>query len=120
MFWFEEMVDEDIRDAVIECLKKNNPSYKGHNAVCYGAGDHTLEFKKNKFATYTFTADSVVTETKGEPVVDTPVVEEPEKDEAPVVEETNKPNGNNKPNKPNGNNKPNKTNGNNKNKNKNK
>ena len=54
MFWFSEEVDEDLVNAAIECLKANNPSYKGHNAIASGEGDHELEFKKNKFATYTF------------------------------------------------------------------
>ena len=54
MFWFSEEVDEDIVDATIDCLKANNPSYKGHNAIAFGEGAHKLEFKKNKFATYTF------------------------------------------------------------------
>ncbi|MBQ5671400.1 MAG: VWA domain-containing protein, partial [Oscillospiraceae bacterium] len=61
MFWFSEGVDEDIQNAVIECLKANNPSYKGHNAIAFGAGDHDLEFKKGKFVTYTFTGFDVVT-----------------------------------------------------------
>jgi hypothetical protein len=54
MFWFSEEVDENLVNATIDCLKANNPSYKGHNAVAVGAGEHTLEFKNNKFATYTF------------------------------------------------------------------
>ena len=61
MFWFSEEVDEDTVNATIECLKANNPSYKGHNAVAFGAGEHELEFKKNKFVTYTFAGcDAVV------------------------------------------------------------
>ena len=47
MFWFADEVDEAEQNAVIECLKDHNPSYKGHNAVAFGA-DHVLEFKKNK------------------------------------------------------------------------
>ena len=54
MFWFSEKVDEATQQAVIDCLKDNNPSYKGHNAIAFGEGEHKLEFKKNKFATYTF------------------------------------------------------------------
>ena len=54
MFWFSEEVDQQTAEAVIECLKANNPSYKGYNAMAYGAGDHDLEFKKGKFVTYTF------------------------------------------------------------------
>ena len=54
MFWFAEDVDEDIQQAVIDCLKANNPSYKGHNAIAFGNGDHQLEFKTGKFVTYHF------------------------------------------------------------------
>lgn len=54
MFWFSEEVDEQLVNAAIDCLKANNPSYKGHNAVEFGAGEFELEFKKGKFATYTF------------------------------------------------------------------
>lgn len=109
MFWFAEEVDEDVQNAVIECLKDNNPSYKGYNAIAFGNGDHDLEFKKNKFVTYNFEGvnatvandEKVETETE----VETPVVEEetPATEEE-VVEETSKNNGK----------------GNNKNKNKNK
>ena len=60
MFWFSEEVSEDLENAAIECLKDNNPSYKGHNAIAYGSGSHELEFKKNKFATYTFGAEEVI------------------------------------------------------------
>ncbi len=70
MFWFAEEVDEATKDAVIECLKANNPSYKGHNAVAFGEGDHDLEFKKNKFVTYTFTGMEAVD--ADETVVETP------------------------------------------------
>ena len=109
MFWFAEEVDEDVQNAVIDCLKANNPSYKGYNAIAFGNGDHDLEFKKNKFVTYNFEGvnatvandEKVETETE----VETPVVEEetPATEEE-VVEETSKNNGK----------------GNNKNKNKNK
>jgi len=88
MFWVSEEVDEEIQNATIACLKAHNPSYKGHNAIAFGAGNHTLEFKKNKFATYSFDGDVVYTENET-------VVEE----EETVVEETgknNKNNGNNK------------------------
>ena len=57
MFWFSEKVGEDQQQAVIECLIDNNPSYKGHNAVAFGAGEHELEFKEDKFAVYSFTGD---------------------------------------------------------------
>lgn len=60
MFWFSEEVDEDVVDAAIACLKANNPSYKGHNAVAFGAGSHELKYsvgngKKNKEKTVTYT-----------------------------------------------------------------
>lgn len=54
MFWFAEEVDEALVNATIACLKANNRSYKGYNAIAFGEGEHTLEFKKNKFATYNF------------------------------------------------------------------
>ena len=54
MFWIAEEVDADIVDDVITCLKANNPSYKGYNALAFGAGSHQLEFKKNKIVTYNF------------------------------------------------------------------
>ena len=63
MFWFSEEVDEELVNATIDCLKANNPSYKGHNAIAYGEGAHKLEFKKNKFATYTFGNGTVDTGT---------------------------------------------------------
>jgi len=59
MFWFAEEVDEAAQQAVIECLKANNPSYKGHNAIAFGEGAHELEFKKNKFVTYVFGDENV-------------------------------------------------------------
>ena len=55
MFWFSKEVDKEQAEAVVECLAANNPSYKGYNAMAYGAGEHELEFKKGKFVTYTFT-----------------------------------------------------------------
>lgn len=54
MFWFSEEVDEATEATAIECLKANNPSYKGHNAIAFGVGDHDLEFKKGKIVSYTF------------------------------------------------------------------
>ncbi|MBQ6798749.1 MAG: Cys-Gln thioester bond-forming surface protein [Oscillospiraceae bacterium] len=101
LFWTAEEVDEATQQAVIDCLKANNPSYKGHNAFVFGTGDHELEYKNNKFATYTFSADgaaAVIPETDvpaaeapeaEEPVVEEPVVEEPVVEpevEEPVVE----------------------------------
>ena len=108
MFWFAEEVDEDVQNAVIECLKANNPSYKGQNAIAFGNGDHDLEFKKNKFVTYNFEGvnATVANDEKAEIVENESVVEEETpatEEEAPVVE-TSKNNGK----------------GNNKNKNKNK
>lgn len=64
MFWFSEKVDNTVVDATVECLKDHNPSYKGHNAVAFGNGDHTLEFKKNKFATYNFNVGTVMVSTE--------------------------------------------------------
>ena len=64
MFWFAQEVSEDMQQAVIDCLKANNPSYKGHNAIAFGEGDHELEFKKGKFVTYTFAGDIADVEVK--------------------------------------------------------
>lgn len=101
MFWFSEEVSEDLENAAIECLKDNNPSYKGHNAIAYGFGSHELEFKKNKFATYTFGAEEVIV---GDEEVKADASTDPATSEEPVVEETivtndateKKNNGNNK------------------------
>ena len=90
MFWFAEEVDEDVQNAVIECLKDNNPSYKGHNAIAFGAGNHDLEFKKNKFVTYTFDGAAVV-ENGDETKAETPVendTKDDTKDETKVETET--------------------------------
>ena len=92
MFWFAEEVDDETVGAVIECLKSNNPSYKGHNAVCFGGGDHELEFKKNKFVTYSFSGDEVDTETSMTETEESVVVEDA------VIEEVEEPK-NNKNNK---------------------
>ena len=59
MFWFSEEVSKELKAAAIECLIANNPSYKTHDAIAYGAGDHDLSYgkgnKKNtKTVTYTF------------------------------------------------------------------
>ena len=116
MFWFSEEVDKEQADAVVECLAANNPSYKGYNAMAYGAGEHELEFKKGKFVTYTFTGVEDGSCLEFEEVVETPnkqeVVETPNEEE--VVKTPNKNNNNNKNNNKNNNN------NNNKNKNKNK
>ena len=86
MFWFSEEVSQNVIDATVSCLMANNPSYKGHNAVCFGAGEHTLEFKAGKFVTYTF--DGGVEGI----ICDCGVIEEPVEDEEtveePTVEET--------------------------------
>ena len=102
MFWFAEEVEEDVQNAVIDCLKANNPSYKGYNAIAFGAGDHDLEFKKNKFVTYTFDADSAfvnnnANDEKVEVAPETDVESETET-EAPEVSEpeTNEKKNNNK------------------------
>ena len=59
MFWTSEELDEATKQAVIDCIIANNPSYKGHNAFVSGTGDHDLEFKKGKVVTYTFKANGV-------------------------------------------------------------
>ena len=64
MFWFSEKVNNTVVDATVECLKEHNPSYKGHNAVAFGNGDHTLEFKKNKSATYNFNTGTAMDSTE--------------------------------------------------------
>ena len=88
MFWFSEEVDEDVQQAAIDCLIDNNPSYKGHNAIAFGKGEHDLEFKKGKVVTYTFNAGEVVIgkDTTAEEPVEEPSVEEPTVEE-PFVEE---------------------------------
>ena len=75
MFWFSEEVGEDLQNAAIECLKANNPSYKGHNAIAFGEGNHELEFKKNKFVTYSFDTSGASVELPEE-VVEEETVEE--------------------------------------------
>ena len=77
MFWFSEEVDDELVEKAIDCLKDNNPSYKGHNAVAFGEGEHTLEFKKNKFATYEFHFGTLVIEDEDVPTTDEPAIEEP-------------------------------------------
>ena len=90
MFWFAEEVDEATQQAVIDCLKANNPSYKGHNAIAFGGGEHELEFKKNKFVTYTFKGvDEVIIETPAESEPTEAPTEEPT--EAPTEEPTEVP-----------------------------
>ena len=95
MFWFAEEVDEATQQAVIDCLKANNPSYKGHNAVAFGGGDHELEFKKNKFVTYTFSGEEVETDADDEEV-EKPVVEDTVVEEETEETKTNNGKGNNK------------------------
>lgn len=77
MFWFSEEIDDELVEKAIDCLKDNNPSYKGHNAVAFGEGEHTLEFKKNKFATYEFHFGTLVIEDDDVPATDEPAIEEP-------------------------------------------
>ena len=88
MFWTSEEVDEATRNAVIECLENNNPSYKGYNAFAFGDGAFDLEFKTGKFVTYTFTGEK-----EGDYVTseETPEVETtPEGDVTPEEEVTDK------------------------------
>jgi len=83
MFWFsEEIEDQYIIDKTIECLKDNNPSYKGHDAIAFGEGPHDLQYKKNKVVTYIF--DSI--EVEEEPEV--PVEPEETQPEETQPEET--------------------------------
>ena len=92
MFWFSQEVGEDLQQAVIDCLKANNPSYKGHNAVAFGEGDHELEFKKGKFVTYTFAGAiaDVAGKVETTPVETTPTETVPTDTTAPSEPE-NKP-----------------------------
>ena len=53
MLWIAEEVDEATTNAALECVKKNNPSFKACDAVAYGWGSHVLTYKKKKTATYT-------------------------------------------------------------------
>ena len=63
MFWIEEEVDADIVNAVINCLKANNRSYKSHDAnIAFGYGEHDLEFKKGKVVTYAFSQVAMTVE----------------------------------------------------------
>ena len=60
MFWFSEEVDENTINATIACLKANNPSYKGCDAIAFGEGEHDLTYsngngKKNKSKTVIYT-----------------------------------------------------------------
>lgn len=69
MLWVAEEVDEGIVDKLIKCVKKNNPSYKGHDSVAFGGGEHNLTYtnnknKKNKkTVTYKFDNAKVIVET---------------------------------------------------------
>ncbi len=63
LFWIEEEVDADIVNAVINCLKANNRSYKSHAAnIAFGYGEHNLEFKKGKVVTYAFSQVAMTVE----------------------------------------------------------
>lgn len=59
-FWISEDVSEETVEAVIACLKANNPSYKGHDEqIAFGYGAHDLNYrngKKIKTVTYVFGA----------------------------------------------------------------
>jgi len=96
MFWFSEEVDAATVDATIACLKANNPSYKGHNAVAFGEGAHELEFKKNKFVTYVFGEEIVENNNAS---ADEAITEDTAADDTTVedtTEEVKTNNGNNK------------------------
>ena len=70
MLWVAEEVDEGIVDKLIKCVKKNNPSYKGHDSVAFGGGDHDLTYMNNKnkkntkTVTYKFDNAKVIVETR--------------------------------------------------------
>ena len=87
MFWFSEEVDEAQVAAAIECLKANNPSYKGHNAIAFGEGEHILEFKKNKFVTYDFNGGEQV---EIQPETEVAEAETEETEQAAKTEKNNK------------------------------
>ena len=85
MFWTSEEIDEETQNAVIKCLKANNPSYKGHwSEFFFGDGECTWEFKSGKKVTYTFSGAGAVI---NKDTSDVPVVE-PEIEDTPVVEDT--------------------------------
>ncbi len=85
MFWTSEEIDEETQNAVIKCLKANNPSYKGHwSEFFFGDGECTWEFKRGKKVTYTFSGAGAVI---NKDTSDVPVVE-PEIEDTPVVEDT--------------------------------
>ena len=91
MFWFAEEVDEEVQQSVIDCLKDNNPSYKGHNAIAFGEGKHDLEFKKGKIATYTFSGVTASIENEVVPAAAAPEEKAPAaapKEEAPAMKAT--------------------------------
>ena len=48
MLWVAEEVDEDTVNKLIKCVKKNNPSYKRHDSVTFGGGEHNLTYTNNK------------------------------------------------------------------------
>ena len=70
MLWVAEEVDEGIVDKLIKCVKKNNPSYKGHDSVAFGGGEHNLTYTNNKnkkntkTVTYKFDNAKVIVETR--------------------------------------------------------
>ena len=67
MLWVAEEVNEDTVDKLIKCVKKNNPSYKGHDSVAFGSGDHDLTYKNkknSKTVTYKFDSAKVIVETR--------------------------------------------------------
>ena len=57
MIWTSEEVSDEIMDAIVDCVKENDKSYKGHDSMTCGKGEHDLTYrsgKKAKTVTYTF------------------------------------------------------------------
>jgi len=70
MLWVDQEVDEDMVGKLVKCVKKNNPSYKGHDSVAFGGGEHNLTYTNNKnkkntkTVTYKFDNAKVIVETR--------------------------------------------------------
>lgn len=46
MIWTSNQVDEKILEKIVTVIKKKNKAYKGHDAVAYGNGSHSLTYAK--------------------------------------------------------------------------
>lgn len=44
MIWFQSKVSDDIVNKVVNEVKKCDKSYKGHDAIAFGEGDHKLTY----------------------------------------------------------------------------